>query len=231
MPTKRVQLESRQDQIKIEIKITDNGSYSADLTGVIIAHPYGPLGGNMQNNVVVALHKFFANRGYVTVRLNFRGCGRSEGKTSWTGMSEREDYQTVVDYLTEQYPKLSRLILCGYSYGSMIASTIRPASVSCSYLLISYPLSVMWLLATMKYSYFRAEAKKLLQDQEDCLLLFGSKDQFTGVNSYQKWFKTITSEQVDQVMIEGADHFWFHNEERLITEVDRWLERHIHSSK
>ncbi|KAG0178784.1 hypothetical protein DFQ29_003028 [Apophysomyces sp. BC1021] len=72
MPTKRVQLESRQDQIKIEIKITDNGSYSADLTGVIIAHPYGPLGGNMQNNVVVALHKFFANRGYVTVRLNFR---------------------------------------------------------------------------------------------------------------------------------------------------------------
>jgi len=29
----------------------------------------------------------------------FRGSGKSKGKTSWTGEAERQDYQTVVDFL------------------------------------------------------------------------------------------------------------------------------------
>lgn len=29
----------------------------------------------------------------------YRGCGKSKGKTSWFGEAEREDYQTVVDFL------------------------------------------------------------------------------------------------------------------------------------
>ncbi|EIE80117.1 hypothetical protein RO3G_04822 [Rhizopus delemar RA 99-880] len=84
-------------------------------------HPYGPLGGNMNNNVVIALQKYFLSQGYITVCLNFRGCGHSQGKTSWTGMPEREDYISVInlildathlDYKNLNFPKVNRLILC-----------------------------------------------------------------------------------------------------------------------
>lgn len=40
-----------------------------------------------------------------------RGCGGSEGRTSWTGMPERGDYEAVVDYLLEQNPRVSHLFL------------------------------------------------------------------------------------------------------------------------
>lgn len=42
-----------------------------------------------------------------------RGCGRSKGRTSWTGIPERGDYQAVIDHLLEasKYPKPSHLII------------------------------------------------------------------------------------------------------------------------
>lgn len=48
-----------------------------------------------------------------TWRYFFRGCGRSKGRTSWTGMPERGDYQAVIDHLlkADKYPKPSHLII------------------------------------------------------------------------------------------------------------------------
>ena len=49
--------------------------------GVLICHP-GPLnGGNMDNNVVVAVSFALAEQGFVTMRFNFRGVGNSQGNT------------------------------------------------------------------------------------------------------------------------------------------------------
>ncbi|KAI9257401.1 hypothetical protein BY458DRAFT_412006, partial [Sporodiniella umbellata] len=82
-------------------------------------HPYGPLGGNMNNNVVGALQKHFLSLGYIAVCFDFRGSGRSKGRTSWTGMPEREDYQAVMDFLFQQenlkqlkMPQVNRLVIC-----------------------------------------------------------------------------------------------------------------------
>lgn len=74
----------------------------------------------MRNNVVIAVQKYFQSQGYITVCLNFRGCGRSEGRTSWTGMPEREDYISVMhfilrnnsDYQALNLPTVNQLILC-----------------------------------------------------------------------------------------------------------------------
>ncbi len=83
--------------------------------GVVITHPHPMLGGNMHNNVVVALFKRFASwssfnylciylfgplficflnifpfcrfaqEGFSVVRFNFRGTGRSTGSKTWRG--------------------------------------------------------------------------------------------------------------------------------------------------
>ncbi|KAF9273418.1 hypothetical protein BGZ68_001526 [Mortierella alpina] len=95
-------------------------------TGVVIAHPYGPLGGSYNNNVVGALLQWFETYSLQTLdhsstpgdptsrtkcqtkpvslacvicAFNFRGCGKSKGRTSWFGEAERDDYQTIVDFL------------------------------------------------------------------------------------------------------------------------------------
>jgi alpha/beta superfamily hydrolase len=69
----------------------------------------------MNNNVVIAIQRHFLSLGYITACINFRGCGKSKGKTSWTGMSERDDYITVMDYLlssNEKYPKINQFVIC-----------------------------------------------------------------------------------------------------------------------
>ncbi|KAI7868712.1 Alpha/Beta hydrolase protein [Spinellus fusiger] len=236
MSSLSVFIPSRYDQVRIETKQSYSGPECLEAPAVIIAHPYGPLGGTMDNNVVSALHHYFDRKGYVVIRMNFRGSGRSEGRTSWTGMAEREDYDSVVDYLlssedyVHHYPKVSTLLFCGYSFGSMIASSLnsRP-SVPCSYLLISFPLSVLWALATVKSSYFKAQAVQLFQhyatDEAEghVLIVYGDRDQFTASQSYQTWLADHCKGHVQAEIVQSADHFWSGYERQLVTRVDHWL--------
>ncbi|KAL9541367.1 hypothetical protein MBANPS3_009162 [Mucor bainieri] len=221
MPSCTLFVESRQDKTPLEIFVSANEKRTEQqqVPGIIIAHPYGPLGGNMHNNVVIALQQYFRSKGYVTICMNFRGCGKSKGRTSWTAMAEREDYMSVVDYALDEstlqdYPSINRLILCasiaGYSFGAMIANTIDCARVPCAYLLISIPLGVMWALATTKASYF----KKPPHDKTLCI--YGDHDQFTRSSRFKDWCH-------DAVCIADADHFWMDFEPLLIEQVDRWV--------
>jgi alpha/beta superfamily hydrolase len=41
--------------------------------GIVVTHPYSLLGGDLNNNVVVGIAKYFASFGFTTVRFNFRG--------------------------------------------------------------------------------------------------------------------------------------------------------------
>ncbi|KAG0046414.1 hypothetical protein BGZ83_008427 [Gryganskiella cystojenkinii] len=176
-----VYLPSKHDETLLEvwlsIPINISSTSAQAFTGVVISHPYGPLGGSYNNNVVGALMQWFETQplqikneearfdensyntrtvplACVICAVNFRGCGKSKGKTSWTGEAERQDYQTAVDFLqsgTPAYPfstpapwsgkvydetgaeidrprlpPISRFILSGFSYGGLIASTIPP---------------------------------------------------------------------------------------------------------
>ncbi|KAG0017107.1 hypothetical protein BGZ82_000843 [Podila clonocystis] len=160
-----VYIPSRSDGCQLEVCLSVPTTVSPTLpqayTGVVIAHPYGPLGGSYNNNVVGALLQWFEtyplqatrNDDYiypsstpsakkrnstgtskssldlkpseeastpgeanpkakakkssknqvslacVICAFNFRGCGKSKGRTSWFGEAEREDYQTVIDFL------------------------------------------------------------------------------------------------------------------------------------
>jgi alpha/beta superfamily hydrolase len=95
--------------------------------GVVLTHPYGPLGGEKNNNVVLSLARFFQTRGISTVRFNFRGVGRSTGRGSWRGEPERQDVLAACKHLLtggdDGNSPVKRVILCGYSYGSAIASS------------------------------------------------------------------------------------------------------------
>ena len=46
----------------------------------IILHPHPQFGGTMNNPLVYALYYSFLERGFSTLRFNFRGVGRSQGR-------------------------------------------------------------------------------------------------------------------------------------------------------
>ncbi|SAL96903.1 hypothetical protein [Absidia glauca] len=231
------------EKASIEVRLGYNHNANDTGTGtplsapaIVIAHPYGPLGGNMHNNVVIALQKSLMNKGYTTASFNFRGCGKSTGRTSWTGIPEQKDYQAVIDYLLERsdnddkgFPAISHLLVCGYSYGSMIAASIRESRVPTSYLLISYPLRVAWALSTTKMSYFRSMLNELMtaptnnEPHPALLLIFGDQDQFTSMHAYQSWVKTINCDTAKSTVVEGVDHFWMDKEPQLLEHIYTWL--------
>ncbi|KAK5676483.1 hypothetical protein LTS10_010784 [Elasticomyces elasticus] len=77
--------------------------------GAVVAHPYAPLGGCYDDPVVMAVTETLLERGYIVATFNFRGAGGSDGKTSWTGRSEIDDYVSVVGFVTHYLQQLRHL--------------------------------------------------------------------------------------------------------------------------
>lgn len=141
MPVTNFTIPSIHDNIQLECRVhvpskLPNG-YRSTKWGAIVAHPYAPLGGSLDDHVISIAVKELLAQGIPTVTFNFRGAGNSQGHTSWTGAAEDDDYLSVVYFLIaflEHFhvddANCSRneihMILGGYSYGSMKAMNTSP---------------------------------------------------------------------------------------------------------
>ncbi|CAG9942995.1 unnamed protein product [Clonostachys rosea f. rosea IK726] len=106
----------------------------------VLGHPYAPLGGSYDDPVLEEVAAHLVRAGFVVATFNFRGAANSEGRTSWSAKPEREDYTTLVGFLTyyihyldhresrPQNPGSPILLMGGYSYGAMITTQIPPLS-------------------------------------------------------------------------------------------------------
>ena len=91
------------------------------LPGVAVCHPHPLYGGDMDNNVVVALCQALAGGGMVALRFNFRGVGGSGGSYGG-GFGERQDARATLDFLAGLAEvDGGRLGLAGYSFGALVA--------------------------------------------------------------------------------------------------------------
>jgi alpha/beta superfamily hydrolase len=61
---------------------------STPFPAAVVCHPHPLYGGDMNNAVVVAVCQALAEAGIASLRLNYRGVGRSEGKYG-DGLGER----------------------------------------------------------------------------------------------------------------------------------------------
>ena len=108
-------------------------------SGAIIAHPYAPLGGCFDDPVVCSIAEVLLSQGFMVGTFNFRGSGKSQGRTSWTARPEIHDYVSFltlfVKYLLGlqmvtkvaddlETPHRVDIICGGYSYGSLVASRL-----------------------------------------------------------------------------------------------------------
>lgn len=112
-----------------------SGNEQADVGvvgGVVVAHPHPLHGATMDQPVVHRIAKYCRGRGFVTLRFNFRGVGRSGG--SYSGREEHRDVGAALSFLAGQLAALEGdsepspaglpLGLAGYSFGSVMAARI-----------------------------------------------------------------------------------------------------------
>ena len=104
----------------------------------IICHPHPLFGGAMGNKVVTTLERFFRERGFATLRFNFRGVGASEGVFD-DGMGESEDLQAVAQFARRYFANLP-LMLAGFSFGSFVAARMANTLGAAQLLSIAPPV-------------------------------------------------------------------------------------------
>ncbi len=91
----------------------------APVVAALVCHPHPLHGGTLHNKVAHTLGSTLAELGGVSLRFNFRGAGRSEGRFD-QGRGEREDARAALRHLRAHYPG-ARLWAAGFSFGAWVA--------------------------------------------------------------------------------------------------------------
>ena len=107
-----------------QLDLPDEGA-ATPTAGVVICHPHPQYGGEMTNNVVMAVSSSIVAYGMAALRFNFRGAGRSGGAYD-NGIGEQEDALAALQALAtgtvaEELPDEMRVALAGYSFGGGVA--------------------------------------------------------------------------------------------------------------
>lgn len=169
---------------------------------VAVCHPHPLYGGDMNNNIVLAVCNALAQNFIAAFRFNFRGVGASQGNFG-NGIGEREDLKAALSFMvTETRVNKESLGLVGYSFGSTVAVPVAPQVTSIKALaLVSPPLGPIGLEPLKAFAM-------------PMLILCGNQDFVVSAKMLQKEIEDLRQTVYCQI-IPGADHFWWGYESRL----------------
>lgn len=105
---------------RIEALLEEPPAPAAPRFAALVLHPHPLFGGSMHSHAAYRLARAARGEGGVTLRLNFRGVGLSQGAHD-AGPGETEDARLALGWLAERHPALP-LFSCGFSFGSWIAA-------------------------------------------------------------------------------------------------------------
>jgi uncharacterized protein len=175
--------------------------------GVIVTHPHPLYGGDMSNIVVELIISVFRNKGFSTLRFNFRGVGESQGNYS-NGIGEARDVCAAAEYLKSK--KIRQVILAGYSFGAWVNTTVNCDNVEFEkIIMVSPPVAFM-------------DFKPLKPIDNLSLVITGSHDEFAPPEQIKNVLP-VWNPVADFEIIDGADHFY---RDHFLT-LDRVLSSYI----
>ncbi len=161
---------------------------------VIICHPHPLFGGNMYNNVVDALFHHASQKGFLALRFNFRGVGKSQGRYGG-GKAEVKDVNAAVNHLRNLAPNLRKIAIIGYSFGAWVSTMAAVENVHLNTMIvISPPLSLF-------------DFSHLKNSKKQKYFILGSLDEFAPLNSFIDFYNELYPPKNYKV-IPNADHFY-----------------------
>lgn len=159
----------------------------------VVCHPHPLFGGTMHNKVVYRIAKAFFDSGFATLRFNFRGAGRSEGKHD-EGRGEQNDLRSMIRFIEEKYTG-AEIWLAGFSFGAAVLLRAGcPNPLIGALIAVGTPVS--------KYDF----ASEAICDKPR-LFVQGGQDEFGSVADLEKLMAALNG-PVQMKVIEGAGHFF-----------------------
>jgi alpha/beta superfamily hydrolase len=175
----------------------------------IVCHPHPLYQGSMDNKVVTTTCKAWQELNISTLRFNFRGVGKSEGKYAM-GEGEQEDLKAVMEWLQNQYPSFS-FCLAGFSFGAYVSVSVAALN--------QYPLQFLLSIAPpVQHFDFSLNASTASSDSDssntlpNCpwSVIQGDQDEVVPFELVKSWLTSIQKRKPDIKLnvMTGASHFF-----------------------
>ena len=180
--------------------------------GVVVTHPHPLYGGNMDNPVVTAVTETFREKGFSTLRFNFRGTGKSTGMFD-EGQGEQNDTAAALSFLREQ--GMTRVFLAGYSFGAWVNAKGLAGNLFTvqNHIMISPPV------AFLNFDHFSGGLSA-------GLVITGSKDPIAPPDTVRQHLAQWRPRPDSRLeIIEGCDHFYAGYTETLKSILTEYLEK------
>jgi hypothetical protein len=160
--------------------------------GVVVTHPHPLYGGDMYNLVVETIVHVYYQKGYSTLKFNFRGVGKSQGEYD-NGVGEQKDVLAAIAFLFET--GIKQIDLAGYSFGAWVnAHAIREDAPVQNIMMVSPPVGFMDFHPTSAISGLK-------------FVVTGSRDDIAPVDIIRKTLPEWNPDARFEVIV-GADHFY-----------------------
>ena len=193
-----------------DIQLEGMLDHRAGSRGVVITHPHPLYGGDMHNHVVEIICKAYAEKGYTTLRFNFRGTGRSKGRHD-QGRGEQNDIRAAVGLLTDS--GIGQVDLAGYSFGAWVHALAVSGGLQAGRLvMVSPPVAFI--------DFADIGALPNLQ-----LVVAGDRDEFAPADRIQRQLKQWNPATALEI-IKGCDHFY----SGCARQLENILSRHLADS-
>lgn len=163
----------------------------------VLCHPHPLFGGSMHNKVVHMAARAFHEKGYATLRFNFRGVGASDGQFD-DGRGETDDAMVACEHAVGLWPRAS-VSVAGFSFGSFVAFRVALRREVRELVMIAPPVQ--------RFDFAAAQLPRA-----PWLVIQGDADEVVGCADVTAWVRSLESPPRYELM-SGASHF-FHG--RLI---------------
>jgi alpha/beta superfamily hydrolase len=200
---------------RLEGRYTHNKTINAPIA--LILHPHPLHGGTMNNRVVYTLFQSFVAGGFSTLRINFRGVGRSQGKYD-RGEGELNDAATAVDWLQTYNPQASAIWIAGFSFGAWIGMQLLMRRPEFDGFVVVSPPANMY------------DFTFLAPCPSSGMIIQGDKDETVSEPAVAKLAEKISKQRglaIDYKVVPGANHFFQDQQDVIARHVTEYLKKSI----
>jgi len=183
----------------------------------MVLHPHPKFGGTMNNQVTYDLFYMFVERGFTSLRFNFRGVGRSQGEFDH-GAGELSDAAAALDWVQSVHPDAKGCWVAGFSFGAWIGMQLlmrRPE--------IEGFISVAPQPNVYDFSF-------LAPCPSSGLIIHGDADRVAPTSDVQGLVDKLKAQKgikITHKTLKGANHFFTEHTEELIEECALYLDKRL----